>query len=69
MMQQTVRIVLDDGAELVISVHNIAYIHFVPAGVGSKAKADIFFVGSERPLGVGENAAIRLREAMAALGK
>lgn len=69
MTQQTVRIVLDDGSELVLSVHNIAYVHFVPAGVGAKAKADVFFVGSERPLGMGEGAALQLREALAGLGK
>jgi hypothetical protein len=69
MTQQTVRIVLDDGSEFVLSVHNIAYVHFVPAGVGAKAKADVFFVGSERPLGMGEAAAIQLREALAGLGK
>lgn len=68
MTQQTVRIVLDDGSELVISVHNIAYVHFVPAEMGSKAKADVFFVGSERPLGMGEGAAKQLREALAGLG-
>ncbi|QDT76270.1 hypothetical protein [Lacipirellula limnantheis] len=68
-MQQTVRIVLDDGSELVLSVRNIAYVHFVPAGVGAKAKADVFFVGSERPLGMGEGAAIQLREALAGLAK
>lgn len=67
MTQQTVRIVLDDGSELVLSVHNIAYVHFVPAGVGAKAKADVFFVGSERPLGMGEAAAMQLREALAGL--
>lgn len=69
MTQQAVRIVLDEGSELVISVHNIAYVHFVPAGVGAMAKADVFFVGSERPLGMGESAAIQLREALATLGK
>jgi hypothetical protein len=69
MTQQSVRIVLDDGSELVISVHNIAYVHFVPAGVGAKAKADVFFVGSERPLGMGEAPAIQLREALAGVGR
>lgn len=69
MTQHTIRVLLDDGSELVLSVHNIAYVHFVPAGVGAKAKADVFFVGSERPLGMGESAAIQLREALATLGK
>ena len=69
MSQETIRVLLDDGSELAISVRNIAYIHFVPAGLGAKAHADIFFVGSERALAVGESAAIQLREALAGLGK
>ncbi|WP_428307252.1 hypothetical protein [Lacipirellula sp.] len=68
MNQETVRIILDNGSELLLSVRNIAYVHFVPAGVGATAKADVFFVGSERPLGMGEAAAIQLREALANLG-
>lgn len=69
MSHETIRVLLDDGSELAISVRNIAYVHFVPAGLGQKAHADIFFVGSERALGVGESAALQLREALVGLVK
>jgi hypothetical protein len=36
----------------------------IPAKIGGTPHAEIFFVGSESPLGVGENVAKQLRKAL-----
>jgi hypothetical protein len=64
MTQETIGIVLEDGSELAINVKNIAYVHFVQASLGEKPHAEIFFVGRERPLGVGESVMPQLRAAL-----
>jgi hypothetical protein len=64
MAEATFTAVLDDGSDLVINLRNIAYIRFIPATIGGTPHAEIFFVGSESPLGVGENVAKQLRKAL-----
>jgi hypothetical protein len=64
MSKETIMVVLDDGSDVAINVKNIAYVHFVPASVGGKLHAEIFFVGREKPLGVGESVVLQLRTAL-----
>jgi hypothetical protein len=60
----TIATILDDGSEVVINSQQIAYIRFVPAAIGGKAHAEIFFAGREAPLGIGEGALAALRSAV-----
>jgi hypothetical protein len=66
MSKETILVVLDDGSEIVVNVNNVAYVHFFPASVGAKPRAEIYFNGRERPLGVGEGVTARLRAALTA---
>jgi hypothetical protein len=56
--------ILDDGSEVVINKEQIAYIRFVPAEIGGKAHAEIYFAGREEPLGISETALATLRSAV-----
>jgi hypothetical protein len=64
MPNDTIHLILDANSEVAINVANIAYVHFVQASLGEKPHAEIFFVGRDRPLGVGEAVVQQLRQAL-----